>query len=208
MFTDTKKLATLGVLTALGAVLMILEIPYPFFDGSLNFELSDVVVLIVLVMYDWKSASLVAILKGIVHILFKGAIGPFAIGQLMAMLASLVYIFSFYLTTNKLNLSKVVGAVITVLIATLVLVVANYVIVIPIYITGEFTLFTQVASGDLIGGLNWFYEPGIESNYLGLVAFIFLPFNLIKGVIVMSGYFAVLKVLKELKLVNSDVNKI
>ncbi|PAT02152.1 hypothetical protein CI105_02070 [Candidatus Izimaplasma bacterium ZiA1] len=208
MFTDTKKLATLGVLTALGAVLMILEIPYPFFDGSLNFELSDVVVLIVLVMYDWKSASLVAILKGIVHILFKGAIGPFAIGQLMAMLASLVYIFSFYLTTNKLNLSKVVGAVITVLIATLVLVVANYVIVIPIYITGEFALFTQVASGDLIGGLNWFYEPGIESNYLGLVAFIFLPFNLIKGVIVMSGYFAVLKVLKELKLVNSDVNKI
>jgi len=188
----TKRITTLGILSALGAVLMILEIPYPFLP-FLTFDLSDVVVLIIFVRYGWKDAALVGVLKAVVHILFKGAIGPYAIGQITAFIASMSYILGMYLSTNKLNLSRYVGAVLTIFIVTVILTTANYLFITPIWFGGLTFLDVQSwVTPDSFG-------ITVNGGYLVAILIAYIPFNLLKGSLIMGVFIIVDSILKLVK---------
>jgi len=188
----TKRITTLGILSALGAVLMILEIPYPFLP-FLTFDLSDVVVLIIFVRYGWKDAALVGVLKAVVHILFKGAIGPYAIGQITAFIASMSYILGMYLSTNKLNLSWYVGAVLTIFIVTVILTTANYLFITPIWFGGLTFLDVQSwVTPDSFG-------ITVNGGYLVAILIAYIPFNLLKGSLIMGVFIIVDSILKLVK---------
>ena len=132
MTKETKKLVTVGILSALGAILMIIEIPYPLVP-FLMIDLSDVVVLVVFAFYGWKEAALVGLLKALIHALTKGAVGPIFIGQITAFIASMSYVLGMYIATNKLNLNRLLSAVVAVAIVTLILTTANYLFITPIW---------------------------------------------------------------------------
>ena len=177
---QTRKLVTVGVLAALGTVLMILEIPYPF-TGFLAIDLSDVVVLMVFALYGWKEAATVGALKAIVHILFKGAVGPMAVGQIIAFVASMAYVLGMYVASVKFKLNKIVSAIVTVLIVTLLLTIGNYFIFTPMWF-GEIW-FTQL-TGDQLSYLG----TGAGMQYFITIISIYVPFNLIKGSIILIVY--------------------
>ena len=87
--TKTRKIVLAAVLAALGMILGLLEIPYPFAPW-LNLDLSEVVVLMAISMLGFKTALFVCVCKFFISILFKGPVGPIAIGQITALIASLI----------------------------------------------------------------------------------------------------------------------
>jgi riboflavin transporter FmnP len=186
----TKRIVTLGILSALGAVLMLIQIPYPFVP-FLKLDLSDVVVLVVFSMYGWRESLAVGVLKAVVNLLVMGPAGYYAIGQVVAIMASMSYVLGMYLTINKLKLNKYVGAGITVVLMTLIMVVANYLFVTPIFV-GELT-FLDVR--DYLTPQA--YGFNIEGGYLLAILIVYIPFNLIKGILITGVYISISEVLKK-----------
>ncbi|KFZ26669.1 MAG: Riboflavin transporter FmnP [Candidatus Izimaplasma bacterium HR2] len=186
MTNDTKKMVTLGILSALGAILMIIEIPYPFVP-FLMLDLSDVVVLVIFAFYGWKEAALVGLLKTIIHALTKGAVGPIFIGQITAFIASMSYVLGMYISANKLNLNRLLSAIVSVMVVTIILTTANYLFITPIWFGG--TTFLDIkdwVTPDAFG-LN------VEGGYLIAILVAYVPFNLLKGAVITSAYFVVYK---------------
>ena len=186
MTNDTKKMVTLGTLSALGAILMIIEIPYPFVP-FLMLDLSDVVVLVIFAFYGWKEAALVGLLKTIIHALTKGAVGPIFIGQITAFIASMSYVLGMYISANKLNLNRLLSAIVSVMVVTIILTTANYLFITPIWFGG--TTFLDIkdwVTPDAFG-LN------VEGGYLIAILVAYVPFNLLKGAVITSAYFVVYK---------------
>ncbi len=190
---QTRKLVTLGILTALGTVLMILEIPYPFV-GFLQLDLSDVVVLLVFMMYGWKEAALVGVLKAVVHLLTKGPVmGGIAIpiGQITAFLASMSYVLGLYVWDNKFKLNKVVSLVLTVITVTIVMTVLNYFFITPIWFgTWNFNDLRAWVSPQAFG-------VNANGNYLWTILMVYVPFNLLKGIVIALVYSVIVKAVEQ-----------
>lgn len=186
MTNDTRKMVTLGILSALGAILMIIEIPYPLVP-FLMIDLSDVVVLVIFAFYGWKEAALVGLLKTIIHALTKGAVGPIFIGQITAFIASMSYVLGMYISTNKLNLNRLFSAIVAVMVVTIILTIANYLFITPIWFGGTTYLDIKDWVTPDAFGLN------IEGGYLIAILVTYVPFNLLKGTVITSVYFIVYK---------------
>lgn len=191
MTKETRRIVILALMSALGTGLMYIEIPYPLFPW-LMIDLSDVVVLVVFAVFGWKEAALVGLLKAVLHGLFKGSVGPFYLGQITAYIASMSYVFGMYLTTNKLNLNKVTGAFVTIGVVTTILTLANYLFITPSWI---FYSFATIAD---MNGVNVQEALFLDFNrsYLVTVLLIYVPFNLLKGGIIVGAYNAINRSLK------------
>lgn len=75
--TKTQKMVLAAMLAALGMILNLIEIPYPFAPW-LNLDLSEIVVLVAISTLGFIPALFVCICKFFVSILFKGPVGPIA----------------------------------------------------------------------------------------------------------------------------------
>lgn len=192
MANDTKKIVTLGIMSALGAILMIIEIPYPLVP-FLMIDLSDVVVLVIFAFYGWKEAATVGLLKAIIHALTKGAVGPIFIGQITAFIASMSYVLGMYISANKLNLNRLLSAVVAVVVVTIILTTANYLFITPIWF-GE-TTFLDIRDWVNPGT----FELDVEGGYLLTILIVYVPFNLLKGAVITSVYFMVYRSIAFLK---------
>ena len=190
---QTRKLVTLGVLSALGAVLMILEIPYPLV-GFLTFDVSDVVVLIVFVLYGWKEAAAVGVLKALVHMLFKGPVmGPIAIpiGQITAFIASMSYVLAMYLSFDKLKLNKYVSAIVSIFIVAIIMTILNYFFITPIFI--GYWWYTEIPFPVTPAS----YGFDIQGGYLAAMIIVYIPFNLIKASLITVSFIIIWEALKK-----------
>lgn len=186
----TKRIVTLGILSALGAVLMFIQIPYPF-APFLKFDISDVVVLVMFSMYGWKESFIVGVLKALVNAMVFGAAGPYFIGQIIAVIASMSYVLGMYLFVTTLRTNKYVGAGLTVLVVTIIMLICNYLFVTPIY-TGALTfLDVKDTLTPSTFGIN------VEGGYLSLILVLYTPFNLIKGIMIMGIFIPINEILKK-----------
>ena len=68
LLSNTKSLVLLGVFIALGAILMLIEIPYPPVP-FLKFDLSELIVLLTVEVFGLVPAIIVAAAKSIVNIM-------------------------------------------------------------------------------------------------------------------------------------------
>ena len=186
---QTRKITTLGILGALGAILMTyIQVPYPPL-AFLKIEFSDVVVLIAFLLFGWKEAAFLGVLKAVINALVWGLVGPYGIGQIAAFMASMTYVAGMYLAIkltiqNKqwLTMILVVGLV------TVVMVIANFFFVTPLYIglslSEAISFITPESFGFNVGG-----------GYIMAILIAYVPFNLIKGVLIMVIFFIVKKAL-------------
>lgn len=184
MNNDIKKLVTLAVLSAIGVVLMVLiEIPY-FLAPWLKIEVSDIVVLIALAIYGFKGGLTVGIIKTLADLLFTGMSGPYAIGQITALSASLSYVMLVHLL--KLNIKEdsklkiLIKCGIILISVSSIMTIANYLFITPIY-TGEFFWF-QVEDYSALG---------YDGSYIMAIIITYLPFNLIKGSLILTVYYLI-----------------
>lgn len=175
MQTKTKQLTLSAILAAVAALTMFMEIAIPFMPPFLKLDLSTIPVLLGGFIMGPVAAVLIQLVKSLVHMLLTqtggvGEISDFVIGSLFAGIASLIYFKGGKQTKNAIlglvvgSLAMIVGAV-----------VYNYFISIPIY--------AKVMPMEQIIGLCAKVNPFIHDSGT-LVLFGFLPFNIIKAVIV------------------------
>ncbi len=174
--TTTRRLTTLGILSALGAVLMLFEIPFLV----MAIDLSDVVVLVAFFLFGWKEAAFTGLMKALVHMLFKGAVGPFAVGQISAFIASLGYVGGLALAF-KLNVKRpFLQSAVTVLVVTTVMVIANYFFVTPLWFGYPSVYHMEMSVSPESFGVS------LQAGYLVTILIIFIPFNLLKGGLILT----------------------
>lgn len=201
--TKTRKLVLSAALAALGMILGLLEIPYPFAPW-LNLDLSEVVVIMAISMLGFKSALFVCVCKFLVSILFKGPVGPIAIGQITALIASLTICCVYYFLSQNLKLKKewltyIINMFITMLIFEIVLFILNYLFVTPTYLMQKPTWYSELPFALDINSFNQQYGTNISipgflnflSPYGQAIFIIYFPFNFIKGVISAIVYYVV-----------------
>ena len=184
--TKTRKLVLSAALAALGMILGLLEIPYPLAPW-LNLDLSEIVVIMAISMLGFKSALFVCVCKFFVSILFKGPVGPIAIGQITALIASLTICCVYYYLSRHLKLQKewqsyAVNMIITMFVFAMVMFILNYLFVTPTYLTQKPTWYTNMS---VPGFLNFL------SPYGQAIFIIYFPFNFIKGIISAIVYYIV-----------------
>lgn len=201
--TKTRKIVLAAVLAALGMILGLLEIPYPLAPW-LNLDLSEVVVLMAISMLGFKTALFVCVCKFFISILFKGPVGPIAIGQITALIASMTICCVYYFLSKQIRLKNnlttyIINMVLTMFAFAMVMFILNYLFVTPTYLMQKPTWFTELPFALDIGAFNQQYGtniviPGILdflSPYGQAIFIIYFPFNFIKGIISAIVYYVV-----------------
>ncbi|QMS84287.1 ECF transporter S component [Candidatus Xianfuyuplasma coldseepsis] len=178
--SQTQRLTALGVLSALATALMYLELPFVFYN-FLRIDLSDVVVLLVFIFFGAKEGLLVAFVKSSIHFVFPGTNYTAGVGELAAFLASAAYIGGFYFATNKLNLKVLLSMVFSVVFMSLLMTFANWLFITP--------LFGIALAGEVFPNI---FNP----TYITTILSVYIPFNLIKGGIIMAVFYATYNALK------------
>lgn len=193
--TKTKEMTLIAILAALGMLLNLIEIPYPLAPW-LNLDLSEIVVLTAVSALGIIPAIFVCLCKFLVSIMFKGPVGPIAIGQITALIASLTICITYYVldkvikTKNK-KLNYIINMILTMLVFAFMMFVINYLFVTPTYIMNKPTWYTQLPFTLDINAFNKQYGGNIHvpsflnfmSPYAQAIFIIYFPFNFIKGII-------------------------
>ena len=175
------RFTLLAILGALGVVLMsYIQFPYPF-APFLIVEISDFVIILTFLLFGLKEAIIVTLVKTFGDLLYRGPVGPYGVGQITAFIASMTYCFGMWLMKfliNKKNFGlKLLGYGSIVLIVTTVMTIANYFLLTPIFL-GQFSFLDM--TNDSLAGMT-----GINSYLLSIII-LYVPFNLMKGTMVVS----------------------
>ena len=164
------RMTTIALLSALGFVLMsFVRFPYPLAPW-LMVEISDVVVLVAYAMYGFTGGIAVAILKTGLDMAVYGLTGVYGIGNITALITSLMFVLILFITSHLLKWFKkglgfrVLSYLVITLFVAVVLTLANELFITPTYLSGKFT------------------------TCFWLIALIYLPFNLLKGAMVTAIY--------------------
>lgn len=184
MNRSVLKLTALALLAAIGVVLMsIFQIPYPV-APFLKIEFSDFVVIFAFLLFGFKEAFVVSILKTLCDLLIRGpqtgGALPF-VAHLTALVASLSYVFVLWICSkifkgNKIK-DKIIGYSAVVLIVSVIMTFLNYMILTPLFL-GEVSFFgsgLSSSSAEQLASLT-----GVDSFLLGMII-LYMPFNLLKG---------------------------
>ena len=196
--TKTQKMVLAAMLAALGMILNLIEIPYPFAPW-LNLDLSEIVVLVAISTLGFIPALFVCICK-------------FVIGQIAALIASLSICVTYSLLARKIDPEKnlknyFLDMVLTMLVFAFIMFVINYFFVTPTYLMQKPTWYTNLPFAVDIQAFNQQYGSNISipkflsflSPYGQAIFIIYFPFNFIKGIITGIVYYLVRPVEKRFK---------
>ncbi|NLW89519.1 MAG: ECF transporter S component [Clostridiaceae bacterium] len=181
----TRKLAVLGILTAMSALLMYLEVSLPLMPAFLKFDLSELPVMIGAFAYGPVSAIAIELVKNLIHLPNSstagvGQLANFAAGVLFAGSAGLVYRF---IKTRK-------GAVLSLIIGTLVMTFGtsflNYFVFLYLY-----GLWAGIPMETIVG-MATEMNPKVADRET-LILWAFVPFNLFKGAVISALTYIVYK---------------
>ena len=191
------RITTLGLLSALGFVLMAFaQFPYPLAPW-LKIEVSELITIIAYALYGLPGGLSVALIKTLLNLAVHGPVG-LGIGDLTAFITSCIFILGLFITSHLLRwFKKGLGyrvlsyAIIAVLVAV-VLTILNAIVITPSYLTvygpnPHFsTCFGEGVIQDVIAFINKNLKWNVEANvgtYIGIIAVIYVPFNLMKTIV-------------------------
>ena len=191
------RITTLGLLSALGFVLMAFaQFPYPLAPW-LKIEVSELITIIAYALYGLPGGLSVALIKTLLNLAVHGPVG-LGIGDLTAFITSCMFILGLFITSHLLRwFKKGLGyrvlsyAIIAVLVAV-VLTALNAIVITPSYLTvygpnPHFsTCFGEGVIQDVIAFINKNLKWTVEANvgtYIGIIAVIYVPFNLMKAIV-------------------------
>lgn len=192
-----RKIAVTAIFTAMAVVLMYLEFSVPLMPPFLKFDFSELPVLIGSFALGPIYGIVIELFKNLIHLPVTATSG---IGELSNFITGSLYVFAAGKFYEKHRTRK--GAIVSMLIATAVLglvaVPFNYFITLPLY--GSVLKFPIEAIVSMSAAAN----PLIKDK-VSLVLYAFLPFNLLKGLIIGFITFWVYKPISN--LINSTYKK-
>ncbi len=176
MNDKTRKIAIVGVMSALASVLMMLDFPIGLVPGFIKFDFSDVPALMTAFALGPAWGCIVSLIKNLVNVVVTQSAG---IGELsnLAMSVSLVLPAGLaykYLPRKKGSL--VISSVIGTACMAAISVPVNYFVVFPFY-SAAYGMPIEV----IIGAFEALYAP--VDNLLKVILIVMVPFNLFKGAV-------------------------
>ena len=196
-----RRIAACAILSAMAAILMYLEIsptllllPFPDF---LKFDLSEIPVLIGTFALGPVWGVVIELIKNLIHLPASGTMG---VGELSNFLTGSIFVLTAGLIYRKVRTKK--GAAVSMIIATVVLAAAsvpvNYFINLPFYAKAfNFPLEAIIATSAKVNPL--------VKDTVSLLLAVFVPFNLLKGIVVSIVTFFVYKPIS--KLINKTYDE-
>ena len=173
----TRWLAKTGILSAVAIALMYLEISLPLFPAFLKFDFSEIPALLAAFSMGPFAGVMVELIKNIGHLpashtLMVGELANFIMGSLFVGTAGLIYR---YKKTRK-------GAIVSMAAGTVALTASgaliNYFITIPFYITVMGLSMDGIVAATRAAGNT------MVSDLSSLIWWVFVPFNIFKGLVV------------------------
>ena len=183
-----SRIATLGMLSALGFVLMAFaQFPYPAAPW-LKIEISEIVVIIAYALYGFPGGIFVALVKSALNLAVRGLSGPFGIGDITALFTSIMFIIALLLTSHVFKwfkkglLFRIFAYIFIAVFVSIILTSFNALFITPTYLSGSFTScfnegIVQNVTASLTGDTSSMHNSGA---YIGAVSLIYIPFNLMK----------------------------
>lgn len=177
--TRNQVLVYSGVLSALAFIVNLVELPF-FMAPWLKIELSEVIVLLA-ASINILVAINVSILKALLTFITTG--GGNVIGYAVLTISSLLLVLTYY-NVKKVT-SKINALLITSIIFTVVMVVANYFYITPLYMGMSFAELSA---------------NGIEGqSYFMYIVTIYVAFNILKMALVSACFYALSNALEKVK---------
>jgi len=183
------RMSTIAILSALGTVIMLfIKIPYVFAPW-LEIEFSDTIILVAYALYGLPGALATAIIKTLFSFIFQG-VGFLGIGQISAFIASVSYILGIYICSHVLKwfrrgfLYRILSYVIIAVIVSLIMTLLNILFITPTYMAGQ---WATCFNSDIVNSIVNTY-PDYGSNFIMIMVFLYVPFNLMKALIVELVY--------------------
>lgn len=173
---NLNTIVKIAVLSALAYCLMLLNFSIPIFPSFLKFDFSEIPVIIATFSMGSIAGVCVELVKNLLHLpisstMFAGELANFIIGSSYALIAGLYY--KYHKTKNGAFTSVILGLITAVIFSC----IANYAITLPAY-----HLFFGMST-DTIVAMSQKAAPFIQ-NKLTLILYGFLPFNILKNVVV------------------------
>lgn len=170
-FLTTKVMVSIGLLSALSYVLMLLESP-PYI-GFLRLELSDIPALIGAFAFGPIAGTIIELIKNLIKAIT--ATKTMGIGELANFIISVAYVVPAAIIYRKFTGKH--KPFYTYLVATISLVIVgfltNYFITVPLYARLYGGIDNVVAAATMI--------PGIKDRFT-LILYGITPFNIVKGI--------------------------
>lgn len=174
----TKKIAVIGMCSAIAAILMLFEIPVPFAPGFYKIDFSELPALIGTFAYDPVAGVMIELCKIILKLVMKGTstafvgeLANFAVGCSFLLPAAVIYLW------KKTKKNAVLGCVAGTLVMTIIGTSFNAVYLLPKFAQ----LFGMPL--DAIIGMGTAINPAI-TNVSSFVICAVAPLNLLKGTLV------------------------
>lgn len=170
----TKDMTKIGMLSVIGFILMYFQLPLTFVAPPfMKLDVSDLPVLMGAFTMGPAYGIIIAVLKNIMHIIFKGTMTA-GVGELSNFIISSTFAFvsAYFYRKHKTYKGAIVSLTLGVLAMTALAMISNYFVVFPLY--------GKVMPMEAIIGMG----AAITSKITGLFTMMIysvLPFNLIKG---------------------------
>lgn len=159
--TKVKVMVTIGMLSSIAYLLMLLNFPLPLFPNFLFVDFSDIPALIATVIFGPIAGILVEFFKNVLNYIATGSQTGIPVGHIANFLTGIMFILPTYFVYNKIKTRK--GMTLALITGTItmaiVMSILNYYFILPAYTA-------------LMGfpDMRNLVVPGI------------LPFNILKGV--------------------------
>lgn len=172
---STRKIAMIGMFSAIAAILMVLEIPVPFAPSFYKLDFSELPALIGTFAFGPVAGVMIEFIKIVLKLFIKGTstafvgeLANFAVGCSLILPASIIYLF------KKNRVTAVIGCVAGTLMMTFVGTTFN-----AVYLLPKFAEMYGMPL-DAIIGMGTAINASI-TNVTSFVIFAVAPLNLIKG---------------------------
>ena len=176
VYSSTRYLTTVGILSAIAVILMLFEVPIPMMPSFLKLDASELPAILGAFLLGPMAGVFIELIKNILHL---GSSTTMGIGEMANFLVGVSFVIPAGYFYRKNSNRK--GAILALIIATFAMMIAasllNYVVLIPLYQTVlHFPLDQMIALGTVA-----------NPHIIDLKSFITMaiaPFNMIKGIII------------------------
>lgn len=196
---EVKKIAFIGLMGAVSAVLMLFRFPIPFMPPFLSFDLSGLMEMLGGFMFGPTAAVCIIIVKILLQLVMQGSFS-LGTGELQNFILSCSYVLPALIVyrRNKTRKRAAVGMTLSTVVVSVVAVFTNLYLIIPFYVK----LFGMTMD-DIIGMCSA-VNPAMK-NAMTMALFGILPFNLIKYGVTSIVTFIIYKRLS--KVIRSIIEK-
>jgi len=167
---NVKALVSIGMLSSIAYLLMLLNFPLPIFPNFLFVDFSDIPALIAALVFGPLAGILVELFKNVLNYIATGSQTGVPVGHIANFVAGIVFVLPTLFVYNRLKTRKgmTIALVAGTVIMAVVMSILNYILILPAY--------------TMLMGF-----PDMRN----LVVPAILPFNILKG-IMMSFIFMLL----------------